>query len=159
MEHGQIRIGFSSPGTQVSQHFQIAIKELIPVLIATVIWGKKWKGCLVVANCDNEAVVVILNSRCSKDPHLMHMLRTLFFIESHYQFKITAKHIPNTLNTLADHLSRHKLEHFYDYHRTASHYPSCIPKNLLQWLPGWTGRQVIGPSSSALLSARHSRIN
>ena len=125
---------FQLPWDQVSQHFQIAIKELIPVLIATVIWGKKWKGCLVVANCDNEAVVVILNSRCSKDPHLMHMLRTLFFIEAHYQFKITAKHIPGTLNTWADHMSRHKLEHFYDYHHTASHYPSCIPKNLLQWL-------------------------
>ena len=29
---------------QASQHFQIAIKELIPVLIATVIWGKRWKA-------------------------------------------------------------------------------------------------------------------
>ena len=91
---------------QASQQFQIAIKELIPVLIAAVIWGKKWKKYSVVANCDNEAVVVILNSRYSKDPHLMHMLRTLFFIEAWYQFKITARHIPGTLNTQADYLSR-----------------------------------------------------
>ena len=106
---------FQLPWDQVSQHFQIAIKELISVLFATVIWGRKWKGCLVMANCDNEAVVVILNSRCSKDSHLMHMLCTLFLIEAHYQFKITAKHIPVTLNTLADYLSCYKLEHFYVY--------------------------------------------
>ena len=30
----------------------------------------------------------------------MHILCTLFFIETHYQFEITAKHIPGTLNTL-----------------------------------------------------------
>ena len=119
---------------QVSQHFQVAIKELIPILIAAVIWGGKWKGCVVVANCDSEAVVVTLNSRCSKDPHLMQMLCTLFFLEAHNQFKITAKYIPGTLNTLVDHLSCHKLKHFHDYHHTASHYPSCIPENLLQWL-------------------------
>ena len=29
---------------QTTLHFQIAIKELIPVLIATVIWGNKWRG-------------------------------------------------------------------------------------------------------------------
>ena len=119
---------------QASQHFQIAIKELIPVLTATVIWGRKWKGCSVVVNCDNEAVVVILNSRYSKDVHLMHMLRTLFFIEAQYQFKITARHIPGTLNTLADYLSRNELKSFYTNHHIANRYPSCIPDNLLQWL-------------------------
>ena len=115
-------------------HFQIAIKELIPVLIATVIWGKKWKGYSVVANCDNEAVVTILNSRHSKDLHLMHMLRTLFFIEAQYQFKITARHIPGTLNSLTDYLSRNELKIFYINHHAANCYPSCIPDNLLQWL-------------------------
>jgi len=62
-----------------TQRFQIAIKELIPVLIATVVWGAKWEGLFVLVHCDNEAVVAVINSRCSKDHHLMHMLHTLFF--------------------------------------------------------------------------------
>ena len=39
------------------------------MLIATVAWGQKWKGCAFTVNCDNEAVV-ILNSRFRKNPHL-----------------------------------------------------------------------------------------
>ena len=117
----------------MSQHFKITIKELILVLIATVIWGKKWKECSVVDNCDNEAVV-ILNSRYCKDPHLMHMLCMLFFIKAQYQFKITARHIPGILNTLADYLSHNKLEKFHTNHHTANCYPSCTPVNILQWL-------------------------
>jgi len=37
----------------------------------------------------------------------MHMLRTLFFIEAQYQFKIAARHIPDFL---ADHLSHNELQ-------------------------------------------------
>lgn len=89
-----------------SESFQIAIKELIPVLIAALIWGQQWRGCVITSHCDNEAVVSILNSRYSRDPHLMHMLRILFFVEARFQFKLVAAHIPGMLNTLADYLSR-----------------------------------------------------
>jgi len=46
-----------------SQHFQIAMKELVPVMVAVVLWGPKWRGHKVMARCDNEAIVVILNKR------------------------------------------------------------------------------------------------
>jgi len=117
-----------------TQHFQIAVKELIPVLIATVVWGSNWKGFSVMVHCDNEAVVTVLNSRYSKDHHLMHMLRTLFFIEAQCQFKIAARHIPGNVNSLADYLSRNELELFYTKHQGANSHPSHIPPNLLQWL-------------------------
>lgn len=68
-------------------------KELIPIIVATVIWGHMWKGGNVIARCDNIAVVAVLNSRYSKDTHLMQMLRCLFFVEAHHQFKIEAVHI------------------------------------------------------------------
>jgi len=81
--------------------------------------------------CDNEAVVVILNSRHSKDLHLMHMLRTLFFIEAQYQFKLIARHVLGKLNTLADYLSRNKLKKIFTNHHIANQYLSCVPDNLL----------------------------
>ena len=56
---------------QDSYVIKIAVKELIPILIGTVIWGKQWKGARITAHCDNAAVVAILNSRYTVDDHMM----------------------------------------------------------------------------------------
>ena len=117
-----------------SQHLQIAIKELVPIMIALFLWGQKWKGHKVLARCDNEAVVVVLNKRYSKDPHLAHMIRTLFFVEAHFQFQLKAAHIPGSHNTLADLLSRNQVAKFHTIHPRADIFPLCVPLSLLQWL-------------------------
>jgi len=41
----------------------------------------------------NSAVVAAINKRSSKEEAIMHMLRSLFFIEAHHQFHSTAVHI------------------------------------------------------------------
>ena len=41
----------------------IAVKELVPIIIGAVIWGKNWKGGRVLTHCDNSAVVSVINSR------------------------------------------------------------------------------------------------
>ena len=74
-DHGAVGDGLvqnvlASLGHQV----HITIKELIPILIAVMTWGKKWRSYTVVVFCDNEAVVTVLGSRCCKKPTLMHML-------------------------------------------------------------------------------------
>ena len=109
--------------------------------------------CSVVAKCDNEVVAVILNSRYSKDIHLMHMLRTLFFIEALHQFKITARHIPGTLNTM-------NLKSFTII-ILLTVTPHVFPITFYSgsWTREWTGRQITGPGSSALLSTRDSNFN
>ena len=56
----------------------ITAKELVPILIAVMTWGQKWRGYTVSVFCDNEAVVTILGSQYCKEPKLMHMLRVLF---------------------------------------------------------------------------------
>ncbi|MCG8431273.1 MAG: hypothetical protein MJA29_08890, partial [Candidatus Omnitrophica bacterium] len=53
----------------------IAVKELIPILVAAFIWGPLWHGKRVTSNCDNSAVVAVLNSRYSREKHLMQLLR------------------------------------------------------------------------------------
>ena len=117
-----------------SQCLQIAVKELIPVLIASFLWGDKWRGHNVLLYCDNEAVVLILNKRYSKDPYMAHMLRTLFFVEAQFQFQLKATHIPGSHNVLADCLSRNQVAKFRTQHPNADIFPSCIPLSLLQWL-------------------------
>ena len=73
--------------------FQIAIKELIPILLGCAIWGRTWSTCRIIWHCDNQAVVACLHSRSSRDPALMHLLRNLAFIESLYSFHLHAEYI------------------------------------------------------------------
>ena len=44
----------------------ITVKELIPIVIAAMLWGHKWAGKTVRALCDNMAIVHVLHSRQSK---------------------------------------------------------------------------------------------
>ena len=128
-------------------NWHIAAKELVPIIMAAVLWGQKWKGNRVVARCDNTAVVTVLNSRYAKDVVLMRMLRCLFFVEAHFQFSLTASHIPGVHNDLADDLSRNRLPSFLCKMPNVDCTPSIIPHSLLQWLlhpnldwtsPSWT---------------------
>jgi hypothetical protein len=69
------------------QSCQIAIKELIPITLACALWGKYWVKSIVRANCDNEAVVTIINSGYSQEPFLMHLLRCIFFYRQNLNFR------------------------------------------------------------------------
>ena len=91
-----------------SQCLQIAIKELIPILIASFLWGHNWRRHNVLAYYGNEGVVFTLNKKYSRDPYMAHMLCTLFFVEAHFQFQLQATHIPGSHNTLADFLPRNQ---------------------------------------------------
>ena len=47
--------GSISSGTKNLQHLHIAAKQMVPIMIAAVIWGRKWRGCRVTTLCDNSA--------------------------------------------------------------------------------------------------------
>ena len=88
---------------QVSWHWQvprkfglssIAVKELLPIILAAGIWGPHWRGCTVCCCCDNEAVVSVVNSGACRDKQIAHLIRCLFFIEAHFDFSLVAKHVP-----------------------------------------------------------------
>ena len=72
-----------------SPYANIATKELIPVVMAAAMWRRFWTGQVVSCRCDNEAVVSVINSRSSKDPSLMHLLRCLTLFEG----KLSQKHL------------------------------------------------------------------
>ena len=79
------------------------IKELLPIVIAAAIWGPDWVGKAVLCQCDNEAVVYIINTGTSKDPYVMGLMRC---ITARFDLLLRATHIAGIDNSLADALSR-----------------------------------------------------
>ncbi len=62
----------------------IMVKELLPTVLALVLWGHRWAGKLVRCRCDNAAAVALVNSGTSKCEMAMHLLRSAFiFLAMH----------------------------------------------------------------------------
>ena len=61
----------------------IAAKELLPIVLACAIWGPYWEHKHVLVECDNMAVVSVINSLSCKDQMLAHLLRCLHFYTAH----------------------------------------------------------------------------
>ena len=136
--------------------FSIAVKELIPVVVAAAVFGPKWKGRLIQFSVDNLAVVHILNSTYSKDAHLMHLIRILVFLAAHFDFWFVAKHIEGRANSLADHLSRNHLHNFSP--RFLRQNATLLLTFLLSYWTSWGtitsyGHPQIGSGSSNILSS------
>ena len=112
----------------------IAIKELFPIVVAAAIYGKIWAGKGILRRCDNQAVVATLNSRYAKDNRLMHLLRTLFFFEAQYNFRMSAQHIPGIHITWADDISRNKHTKFLHACPNMPSVPTNIPESLISLL-------------------------
>lgn len=96
----------------VSVELPIMTKELLPIILACELWGPQWEGHCIQCHCDNQAVVACLRSRTSKNPHCLHMLRVLAFVEALYQFHLQPTYITTKANYLADDLSRNNAASF-----------------------------------------------
>ena len=53
---------FQIPWPTSSGNWNIAAKELVPIVAAAAIWGKQWARSRVQFNCDNMAVVSTISS-------------------------------------------------------------------------------------------------
>ena len=90
----------------------IMVKAFLAVVLACVTWGLTWRGHSIKVLCDNQAVVACLRSRTSDDNHVLHMLRTLAFVEAASDFALAPQYISTGDNHLADDLSRNRLPSF-----------------------------------------------
>jgi len=122
--------------------WQIAPKELLPILFSMVIWGKCWAGRRVECRCDNMAVVAVVNSGRAKDRTLMHLLRCMFFVAAHFSIHIHATHLPGVENSAADSLSRNNFPTFLQAVPEAADLPTPIPTALVDMVvkeqPDWS---------------------
>ncbi len=81
----------------------ITVKELLPIVLAVVMWGCLWTGMTVLCMCDNMAVVTIINSGRSRMDKAMHLMRCFL---AWWDVALVCKHIPGADNDTADALSR-----------------------------------------------------
>ena len=85
----------------------IAHLELLAIVVMCKIWIKKFAGKAVTFNCDNEAVVQVVNTGRAHDSRLLELMRELVFVAAgHFEFRAT--HLMGKLNKLPDLLSRWK---------------------------------------------------
>ena len=130
--------------SEKAREWHIAPKELLPVMLPCIMWGKEWRGKKVTCHSDNMAVVEVLNNGYSKDKNMMHMLRSLFFISEHHHFLVEAVHLPGKLNEAADAISRNNLSHLLQVVPGAQQHPIPIPGQALRMFiedqPDWTSR-------------------
>lgn len=90
----------------------MALFELYPIVMATVLWGHSWGRKKIIVNCDNAATVDIINKGRSKVPFIMKFVRKLIWLEAKHNFLIRAKFIPEKTNCISDALSRFNLQKF-----------------------------------------------
>ena len=83
----------------------IAVKELLPIVVAMTVWGSKWVGSVG----DNRAVVDVIQGGYSRDSSMAQMLRCLFYLEAKYDITLYASHIAGVDSIAADALSRNRV--------------------------------------------------
>ena len=130
--YGTFLKGFWFAGSWAPSQQQQAItyKELFPVVIAAHVWGHWWCRKYVLF-CSDDAVVHIVNSRTSKVPCLMRLLRSLLFAAACHSFTFSAQHVPGITNQIADALSRFRWQEFRQLVPHAQLHPTPIPPDLL----------------------------
>ena len=74
------RLWFKLQWSEAARNLTISVKELLPILIASALWGRHWAEHRMHCLCDNEAVVAVLKSRTSKHPHLMYIVPTAVLV-------------------------------------------------------------------------------
>ncbi len=121
----------SIPGTE---EWGIMPKELLPIVVATAVWGRRWSGGSVLARCDNMSVVAAVSAGCCKERRSMHLLRCLAFIEATLAVTVKVVHIRGVDNGVADHLSRGRLQSALSSMQVAEVDPVPIPKVLMELL-------------------------
>lgn len=109
----------------------IAWQELFPIYLACALWGSLWSNKHIRFSCDNQAVVSIINTKTSKIPRIMDLLRPITLFTLQHNFTLTAVHVPGLQNGIADSLSRFQMERFRELAPEASPTGYPIPASLI----------------------------
>ena len=64
---------------EIIQQALTTVKEMVPIVLAAGVWGRRWSRRTMAVSCDNSAVVAILNKGCCKDPDVMNLVSVLLF--------------------------------------------------------------------------------
>ena len=118
----------------MDEKINIAVPELIPVVIAASNWGSQWQRRKILFNIDNKAVVDSMNSGLPKNSHLAFLIRKLAIMGVQSSFRYKAVHLPGKFNMAADALSRGNIDKFKGLVPQANEYPVAVSTPLLREL-------------------------
>ena len=147
------------PWHRIWQDILIHTKELLPILLAVAIWGPYWLNSQIFIKCDNMAVVNILSSSTSRDTLVMHLLQTLYFISAFYAINLTAQHMADIENTVADVISFNLPQVLFSQVPEADPRPTPIPGPLwdilVTYQPDWLSDTWRTSLTASLVIASH----
>ena len=106
-------------------------------------WGPLLAKQTVLLQCDNLTLVTAINKGSAKATIVMHLLWCLWFFNACNDVALTASHIPGAAQkTLADFLSRNKMEELFKTSPKLSKSSTPLPTALLEIIlpetPNWT---------------------
>ena len=111
----------------------IAIKELLPIVLAVRLWGQSFANKRILLFCDNLAIVHVINNQTSKESSIMSLVRTLVTSSLSHNILFLAKHIPGRHNIIADHLSRCQVDKALGVAPWLDKQPTPFPPEWLPW--------------------------
>ena len=116
------------------------------ILFSLAVWGWHWGGKAVECQCDNMAVVVVVNAGYSKDKSMMHLMWCMCFLVAHFQVQLRPCHVRGVDNIAVDALSHNDIPHFLQVVPDAVQ-PTAIPEKLVDLLvreqPDWTSTPLL----------------
>ena len=104
---------WSVPFNSAHLKFPIAWRELFAIVVACRVWGHLLASRRVLVDCDNLAMVHSVNKGTSKNPHIMALVRDLYFVCSFFSFDLRLRHLAGIHNIGPDLLSRLNLKKFH----------------------------------------------
>jgi hypothetical protein len=110
----------------------IAIKELLPIVLAVRKWGVTLANSRILFLTDNESIVHVINKQSSRDKLIMVLVRQLVVSAMSYNIQFRAQHIRGKLNVVPDLLSRLQEAKAKELRPDLEVRPTQIPQ---QWLP------------------------
>lgn len=100
------------PAFVLSRNCSIAWKEMVPIVLAVLLWGPTLGGKRIRIHTDNMAVKSIVNKQTSNCPRIMTLVR-IFVLEClKRDIVVKALHIGTKDNAIADSLSRLQMGRF-----------------------------------------------
>jgi hypothetical protein len=142
---------FASRAPRHYRNHDIQFKELYAIVQAVLRWGDMWGNHHVNFYCDNQAVVVWINSGTARPPDSMALIRLLSMLAACLNFSYSSIWIPSEENVLADAASRFQYSRLF---QLAPHLPRkpCYPKSHLTGLKRMlTSHNKLQPSSGTAL--------
>ena len=114
-------------------HFHISVKELLPIVMAIHVWGERWQSKRIIFQCDNSAVVEVINKLTSKDKHLMALSRRLVMATLTFNIDFKAQHICGKSNVVCDAISRFRLQQARQVAPWLAEEPHPVPNEWHTW--------------------------